>query len=197
MENEKMRIQVEFHKERVEDLKRIMKESQLDTYKALIDNALTLFEWSIEQIKSGRSIASVDEETGSFREVTLPAFSAVKPSRAKREQSAVYLQAMFEVDRALEGVKAAGTIITEEEIRTALEEDEETAKRAWSLFDATVDAGRDTLVSQVVLDEGSAGSVWTALEDAAHVLSTDGEAAKNVWNIIGSSKVLKDKHIQK
>lgn len=70
---EDMRIQLDLAKSRVAELDELAKRCGLKTRKDLINNALTLFEWAVEAVSEGRVIASVDEESEKFREVTLPA----------------------------------------------------------------------------------------------------------------------------
>ena len=56
-----MRIQLELPAEDVRELKALMTEANIDTYKDLFSNALTLLHWGVREVKSGRIIASVDE----------------------------------------------------------------------------------------------------------------------------------------
>ncbi len=67
------RIQLELPDDKVRELEELMDEAGLKTKKDLISNALTLFKWAVKETKSGRVIASVDEENQRYREVLMPA----------------------------------------------------------------------------------------------------------------------------
>ena len=49
-----------------------MAEADIETYKELFNNALTLLEWSIEETKAGRTLASIDETQESYRVLVMP-----------------------------------------------------------------------------------------------------------------------------
>ncbi len=70
---EGMRIQIEISKEHAEELKVLMQKAGLNTYKDLFENSLALFDWAIQEVQSGRTIASVNEEENKYKEVTMPA----------------------------------------------------------------------------------------------------------------------------
>lgn len=72
-----MRIQYELTKDRDEALKKLMGESGIRTKRELLNNALTLFEWAINERKTGCMIASVNEKEGKFKEVIMPALTTV------------------------------------------------------------------------------------------------------------------------
>ena len=74
-----VRIQIELPEEKVKELDNLMRVAQISTRKDLFNNALTLFEWAIEERKSGRSIASVDENNKRYKELVMPTLSAVAP----------------------------------------------------------------------------------------------------------------------
>ena len=42
------------------------------TKKDIINNALTLLEWAIDEVKAGRSIASIDAQENRYKELVLP-----------------------------------------------------------------------------------------------------------------------------
>ena len=42
------------------------------TKKDIINNALTLLEWAIDEVKAGRGIASIDAQENRYKEVVLP-----------------------------------------------------------------------------------------------------------------------------
>jgi metal-responsive CopG/Arc/MetJ family transcriptional regulator len=65
------RIQLELPEERVKELERLMRETGLTTKKDLLNDALTLFEWAVNERKSGRTVASVDDQLQRYREVVM------------------------------------------------------------------------------------------------------------------------------
>jgi hypothetical protein len=72
-----MRIQLELPEEKVLELKGLMAETGVETYKELFNNALTLLEWAAEQTKAGRVIASVDERNDRYRVLLMPILETV------------------------------------------------------------------------------------------------------------------------
>jgi len=62
-----MRIQLELSENQVRDLKDLMKETEVDTYKELFNNAFTLFQWAVDEVKSGNEIASVNGERDLYK----------------------------------------------------------------------------------------------------------------------------------
>ena len=83
-----MRIQLELPEARVEELKTLMQEAGFETYKDAFNNALTLLEWTINEIKSGKNIAAVDEQNQKYRVLVMPALERVAKAARKLEQPA-------------------------------------------------------------------------------------------------------------
>ncbi len=78
-----MRIQIEIDETGSQVLDRIKQSTGVNTYKDIFNNAITLFEWAIRQREEGRVIASLDERTKKYREMTMPALEeAVRRSKA-------------------------------------------------------------------------------------------------------------------
>jgi len=75
-----MRIQYELTKEQERILEKLKAETGIKRMTEFLNNALTLFEWAINERKSGNIIGSVDRKEKRFRQVILPALSAVSPS---------------------------------------------------------------------------------------------------------------------
>ena len=82
-----MRIQLELPEAQVQDLKQLMAEAGLDTYKDMFNHALSAFEWIVNEAKSGRSIASVDDKNQSYRVLVMPALQQVAKTARKEEHS--------------------------------------------------------------------------------------------------------------
>jgi predicted DNA-binding protein len=60
------------------------------TKREIINNALTLFDWAVEEVKAGKTIASVDEQEEKYKEVLLPllgAFSVMARANRERDMS--------------------------------------------------------------------------------------------------------------
>jgi hypothetical protein len=75
-----MRIQLELPEEDVQELKTLMKEAHIDTYKELFANALTLVHWVVQEARAGRTIASINEREGKYKELAMPILRKIKPS---------------------------------------------------------------------------------------------------------------------
>ena len=73
-----IRVQLDMLENRIKELEDIMATTGVSTRKDLFENALTFFEWAVNQRKKGRKIASVDENEESFQELLMPALASVK-----------------------------------------------------------------------------------------------------------------------
>ena len=82
-----MRIQLELPEEDVREIKALMEEAHIETYKELFSNALTLLYWAVEQVRSGRTVASINETEGKYKELAMPILQAAK-SAAKQVEAA-------------------------------------------------------------------------------------------------------------
>ena len=56
----------------MDELKALMEEAGIPTYKELFNNALTLLEWAMDEVKAGRALASVDEQSDKYRVLLMP-----------------------------------------------------------------------------------------------------------------------------
>jgi hypothetical protein len=84
-----MRIQFDLPEEKVNELKSLMATIGVDTYKDLFNNALTLLDWTVSEVKAGRSIAAVDETANKYRELAMPIFEhAAKQAARERLEKA-------------------------------------------------------------------------------------------------------------
>jgi len=72
-----IRIQLDLPEDQVQELDELMKETKIVTRKDLINNALTLFQWAAKSKRAGRIVASLDEATGTARELVMPALENV------------------------------------------------------------------------------------------------------------------------
>jgi hypothetical protein len=72
-----MRLQIDVTEEQDRQIESLMKQTGLTTKKDLFNNALTFFAWAVEEVATGNTIASVNEEKKRFRELQMPALSHV------------------------------------------------------------------------------------------------------------------------
>jgi len=84
-----MRIQLELPAEDVRELKALMTEANIDTYKDLFSNALTLLHWGVREVKSGRIIASVDEKEAKYKELAMPILETLARGARMKEEEAL------------------------------------------------------------------------------------------------------------
>jgi hypothetical protein len=68
-----MKIQLDFDEKAKELLETLLEQTGSKTYKDLFNNSLTLLNWAIKQRVDGRSIASIDENNQTYRELVMPA----------------------------------------------------------------------------------------------------------------------------
>jgi hypothetical protein len=66
------RIQFELTEGQLKELERLMERSGVRTKKDLLNNALTILEWALNEKGAGRIIASVDEEHDRYKELVMP-----------------------------------------------------------------------------------------------------------------------------
>lgn len=67
-----VRVQFDITVDRLRELDNLLKETPVNTRKELINNALSLLEWAVKERKSGRIIASLDENAKSYKELCMP-----------------------------------------------------------------------------------------------------------------------------
>jgi hypothetical protein len=72
-----MRLQLELPTERVNELKALMAETRLQNYKDLVNNALSVFEWAVDEARDGNRIAAVNEGDKVYRVLIMPAIEGV------------------------------------------------------------------------------------------------------------------------
>jgi len=83
-----MRIQLELPEAQVNELKKLMREAGFDTYKDVFNNSLTLLEWVLNEVKSGKVIAAVDEKSEKYRVLVMPVLERVARAARNAEQPA-------------------------------------------------------------------------------------------------------------
>jgi hypothetical protein len=87
---ETMRIQLDIPDEDVKELKALMLEARIDTYKGLFSNALTLLYWAVKEVKTGRIIASLDERDRKYKQLAMPILESLsrKPNAEQKRELA-------------------------------------------------------------------------------------------------------------
>ena len=81
-----VRIQLDLPEDQVKELDELMRETKLATRKELFNNALTLFHWAAKAKRAGRTIASLNENDGTAKELVMPALenvAVVSPAGSK------------------------------------------------------------------------------------------------------------------
>lgn len=76
--NETVRLQIEITSGRLEELESLMQQTGTATKKELLNNALTLLEWAIEEKKAGHTIASINEKNETYKELVMPILRRLK-----------------------------------------------------------------------------------------------------------------------
>ena len=77
-----MRMNFELPEERVNELKALQSETGSESMKELFNNALTMLEWAIKEVKNGNEIAAVNEADKVYRVFITPLLERV----AKKHQ---------------------------------------------------------------------------------------------------------------
>ncbi|MEQ8824259.1 MAG: hypothetical protein RIC14_07785 [Filomicrobium sp.] len=68
-----VRLQLELSKEASDEMSNLMNRCGLATRKDLINNALVLLRWAVDEVEKGGSISSVDPINKSYTEIKTPA----------------------------------------------------------------------------------------------------------------------------
>ncbi len=83
----KTRFQFDVKESRVPEIKALMEDIGADSNRELFNNALTILEWAVGEVKNGNTIASVNEANQIYRELQMPALNAAA-SRASKNSGA-------------------------------------------------------------------------------------------------------------
>jgi hypothetical protein len=116
-ENEKIRVQFDLIPSQVETLENLMTVCALDTRKDLVNNAITLLEWAVDQVRLGKEIVSLDREEKSYEVLRTPALMAA--ARSLQPKSAISARELADEQR-----KAVVAAQREEEARRSSHERE-------------------------------------------------------------------------
>ena len=72
------RVQYEIPENRLQELIILQEELDLTTRTDLLNTALTLLEWVVEQKRKGREIAAIDEKQDNYWVLVMPALQRVQ-----------------------------------------------------------------------------------------------------------------------
>lgn len=86
------RFQINFTQERLAELEELMVVVGAPTKKDLINNALSLLNWMVKEVKDGRIIASLDEVEMKYKELVMPLLDEIKARCANSEKLIVSRQ---------------------------------------------------------------------------------------------------------
>jgi hypothetical protein len=75
-----VRMQFDFPEDRVKELEAMMQKCNVGTRKELINNALTILEWAIEETEQGNDVVAIDREEKQFFALRMPILNSVKKS---------------------------------------------------------------------------------------------------------------------
>jgi hypothetical protein len=83
-----MRLNFEFSEARVKDLRTLQETVGGVDMKTLINNALSVFEWCVEESKAGNEIAAVNESNKTYRVLVTPLLNTLKKHKQQPMQPA-------------------------------------------------------------------------------------------------------------
>jgi hypothetical protein len=72
---EKVRFQLDLSPEQMDRIAELMGVCDLSSRKDLFNNAMSLFEWAVDEVRKGNIIASYNVEANQYVELRMPALS--------------------------------------------------------------------------------------------------------------------------
>jgi hypothetical protein len=82
-----MRVQLELTDETVRNVKALMEDTGTETYKELFNNALTILDWAVQEVREGNIIAAVDKREDRYKEFVTPILRFVAARARDQEES--------------------------------------------------------------------------------------------------------------
>lgn len=73
-----IKIQFEISCDKLNELEKLSDIAGFKTKTELLNNALTLLEWTVKKIERGNKIATIDEANKSYHELSMPFFKNIK-----------------------------------------------------------------------------------------------------------------------
>lgn len=71
-EADKVRLNIEFKKDKYDEFKKLMEIAGVSTQKELFENAITLTKWMMKQKQAGKSVGALNEDDDRFTELEMP-----------------------------------------------------------------------------------------------------------------------------
>lgn len=84
----RVRVQIEMPEERLEDLDKLLSVTGISTRRELLDTALSMFEWAVDESRAGHLVAAIDAKAGRYAPLRDPALR-VAARRAPKERGTV------------------------------------------------------------------------------------------------------------
>lgn len=75
---ETRRLQLDLSAQRIKEVDQMSELTGVKTRREFVDQAIVFFAWAISERQKGRLIGSIDEDSGGYREVVLPAFASIR-----------------------------------------------------------------------------------------------------------------------
>ena len=72
------RVQFDLSETLLKEIDELMADCEIATKKDLLNNAVTAFQWMVEQIKDGRVVVSADRDRNDFEVYWMPALRAAQ-----------------------------------------------------------------------------------------------------------------------
>jgi hypothetical protein len=72
-----VRVQLDLPAQRIDEINRIMARTGMTTRKEFFDNALTLFEWAVNERARGKIIGAISPDESSYKELVMPTLACV------------------------------------------------------------------------------------------------------------------------
>jgi ATP/maltotriose-dependent transcriptional regulator MalT len=113
---EMKRVQFELQDERAKELDQLVDKTGLKTRVRLLNEALTLYEWAINERESGRIIASVDETRDSYKEILMAGFPKIAKEPGPGDIMAPFIKWLNSLIPVMEKqIEAVQPVIPDEE----------------------------------------------------------------------------------
>ena len=97
--DQKVRFQLDLTAHQAERFDQLMRSCELGSRKELFNVAMSLFNWSVQESRKGRKIASYDPERDHIETVLLPALESVTREAASANNSTAERSAPSHADR--------------------------------------------------------------------------------------------------
>lgn len=90
---ETRRLQLDLSAQRIKEVDQLSELVGVKTRREFVDQAIVFFAWALSERQQGRLIGSIDEDSGGYREVVLPAFASIRYETKNKASRAPLLAA--------------------------------------------------------------------------------------------------------